>query len=151
MAWLEARGAQVVGVDVSTGMLRTARAAVRGALVEADMRSLPFADGSFDAVWCMAALLHVPKVEAAGVLSEIARVLADGGLLALGLRQGTGEGWQPGPPGWHERYFALYEADELAGLLRAAGFVAGAIDANDGGHARWLTTIATRTTVVTRV
>jgi len=144
MAWLEARGASVVGLDVSAGMLGAARRVVRGELVQADMRELPLPDGSFDAVWCMAALLHVPKAEAHGVLGEMRRVVRDRGLLALGVKQGDGEGWVEGPPGWDPRYFALYEVDELVALLADAGFGAGPVGANDGGRAQWLTVIATR-------
>ncbi len=144
MAWLEARGASAVGLDVSGGMLAAARAQVRGELVQGDMRALPFAAASFDAVWCMAALLHVPKAEAPGVLAEVARVLRADGLFAVGLKQGDGEGWEAGPTGWADRYFALYEPDELVALLARAGFVAGSIAANDGGRARWLTAVATR-------
>ena len=49
--------------------------------VGVDMRSMPFADGSFDAVYEITALVFVPDPEAA--LFEMARVLCPGGLLLL--------------------------------------------------------------------
>ena len=49
--------------------------------VRGDARRLPFADGSFDAVCCYAALYLVP--EPFTVLSELLRVLAPGGRLAV--------------------------------------------------------------------
>src|SRR3712207_6650627 len=47
MAWMETRGARVTGVDLSSGMLREARAGVRGDLAQMDMRKLALADGRF--------------------------------------------------------------------------------------------------------
>ena len=76
-----------VGVDVSETMLtRGARDSAReGAgnvvLVRAEATALPFADDSFDAVCCFAAL-HL-FADPFGALDEIARVLAPGGRIAL--------------------------------------------------------------------
>jgi ubiquinone/menaquinone biosynthesis C-methylase UbiE len=73
--------AQVVGIDVSQGMLDVAwRRVGRGtALLQGDVRELPFADGEFDLVVCTRVLTHVWNVGAA--LSEINRVLRPGGFL----------------------------------------------------------------------
>ena len=49
--------------------------------VGADMMSLPFADGTFDAVYEITALVFVPDPERA--LKEMARVVRPGGLLLL--------------------------------------------------------------------
>jgi ubiquinone/menaquinone biosynthesis C-methylase UbiE len=137
MAWFEAAGATVVGLDVSAGMIRHARTAVRGRLVEADMRALPFEGASFEGVWCIASLLHVPKGDAPLVLAEARRVLVDGGALALSVKQGTGERWEAGPAGWPDRFFARYEAVELAALVDDAGFVAGPIRSSKGTADQW--------------
>src|SRR6266508_6505626 len=62
---LAAHGHLLAGSDVSTVALRRARAecarrGVRAALVPADMRALPFADGSFEGVVCAdSALPHL--------------------------------------------------------------------------------------------
>jgi SAM-dependent methyltransferase len=145
LAWFEARGVAATGVDLSEGMLREARTRVRGRLERADLRALPFADGSFDAVWCMAALLHLPKAEAPVALAELHRVLRPGGLLAVTLKRGAGEGLEPGLVGWPDRFFARYEAPELVALLAAGGFEAGPVTETVTPVDRWLGTIATRT------
>ncbi|MDP9379783.1 MAG: class I SAM-dependent methyltransferase [Chloroflexota bacterium] len=107
MAWLEARGARVTGVDLSTGMLEEARRRVRGELLQMDMRRLSFPDGHFHGVWCMASMLHLPKAEAPLALGEVHRVLVPGGALALSVQEGEGERWESGPYDPHvERFFA---------------------------------------------
>ncbi len=97
MAWLEAQGAVVIGIDLSPGMLAQARSRVRGDLMRMDMRRLDFPTGHFQGAWCMASLLHLPKHEALGVLGEIRRVLVPGGVLHLSLQEGDGEGWETAP------------------------------------------------------
>ena len=70
------------GVDIEPAQLAFARghlerAGVEATLVEADARALPFADDSFDHVWMMWFLEHVP--DPPEVLREAKRVLAPGG------------------------------------------------------------------------
>ncbi len=81
--WLRARGAEVVGTDLSAGMLGHAVAAahhtgVTVALVHADACRLPFAGGSFDLA--CSAFGAVPFVADSGqLMTEVARVLRPGG------------------------------------------------------------------------
>ena len=73
-------GRTVVGVDLSAEELRLARRRGAGPLVRADVRVLPFRDGSVDVVTSALGLVVVqPLVE---VLAEAARVLRFGGVLA---------------------------------------------------------------------
>lgn len=81
--WLRAQGANVVGLDISAGMLRHAATANESSgigvpLVQASADQLPFADGSFDLA--CSAFGAVPFVADAGtVFGEVARVLGPGG------------------------------------------------------------------------
>ncbi|MGN6607091.1 MAG: class I SAM-dependent methyltransferase [Jatrophihabitans sp.] len=81
--WLVGQGARPVASDLSSGMLRQARAAsartgVEVPLVQADARALPFPDASFDIVFT--AFGAVPFVaDSAAVMAEAARVLRAGG------------------------------------------------------------------------
>lgn len=84
---MAAAGGRVVGLDVSTEMLRVAaeRAAAAGvtlALLRGDAQALPFAAGSFRAVLAVHVLHLLPDWRAA--LAEIVRVLGPGGLLVQG-------------------------------------------------------------------
>jgi ubiquinone/menaquinone biosynthesis C-methylase UbiE len=72
--------AHATGLDVSPGMLRTARE--RGLrVVLGSATRLPFADQSFDLVCSFKVLAHVPDVDLA--LREIARVTRPGGRMIL--------------------------------------------------------------------
>ena len=78
---------RVCGVDISAGMLREARAAVRASghahieLVESDAVHLPqYGTGTFDAVTCAAGLLYMPVAEA---LREWYRLVKPGRLVAF--------------------------------------------------------------------
>ena len=52
-------------------------------LAQADIAQLPFAAASFDAVVSMDVIVHFPRGEEHRAMSELVRVLAPGGLLAL--------------------------------------------------------------------
>jgi SAM-dependent methyltransferase len=76
------RPRQLVGVDTDPELLAVARHAIArdrlpAEVVRADVRSLPFADRSFDVVIDFGTCYHIPQSEHA--VAEIERVLAPGG------------------------------------------------------------------------
>jgi SAM-dependent methyltransferase len=74
----------VIALDITPEMLHAARpasAVARAALVLADARALPVADGSADAIFAAGLVNHLPDTEAG--LRELARVTRPGGLLVL--------------------------------------------------------------------
>lgn len=87
---LHGRGYEVYGVDLSPDMARTAgrlfqEAHGRAARVAAaDLENLCFADATFDLVVLAGVIEYLPDPERA--LSEIARVLAPGGVLIISVR-----------------------------------------------------------------
>ena len=148
MAWLEAHGAIVTGIDLSSGMLAEAKNRVRGTLLEMDMRNLGFPDGSFDVVWSIASLLHIPKAEASGVIGEFNRVLRPGGYLVLSLQEGAGEQWEssylyPEYAGV-ERFFARYSPEEVAELLERGTFSLCERQTDQSNGKGWLSFIGRR-------
>jgi len=77
-AALVARSA--VGLDLSRGMLGQARAR-NLKVVQGSVTAVPLPSASFDLVYCMKVLAHIPPIEAA--IAELARVLRPGGHLLL--------------------------------------------------------------------
>lgn len=120
MLLLRDRGAEVVGLDLSAGMLRTAGLA---GVVQADMRRLPVRTGVLDGVWSQAALLHVPRADVPAALAEFRRVLAPTGLLHLVVSEGEGQGWEAHRYGSAlPRWFVHHSEEKLRELLNTAGF-----------------------------
>jgi SAM-dependent methyltransferase len=74
----------VVGLDLSIPMLREAVRSTTNehvAYLRADAHHLPFADDTFDAACCLAALYLIP--DPLQVIDEMTRVLKPGGILAI--------------------------------------------------------------------
>ncbi len=139
---LTERGLRACGFDLSHRMLTAGGAA--GDLAQADMRALPVGDVALDAVWCAAALLHLPREQAPSALAEFARVLRPGGELVLAVAEGDGEGWEASPyaaPG--HRWFVLHRLEPLRDLLEAAGFTVTGVSRRTS-HRDWLTLRAHR-------
>ena len=138
---LRGRGARAVGLDLSFGMLR-AQSLSRA--VQGDLRALPMRDRAVDAVWCQAALLHVPRPDVPRVLGEFARVTRPSGVLHLGVSEGDGERWEHGAYGSdRSRWFVHHGLDPLRTLLAEAGWTV--VDTERLQHVRdWLYVLAHR-------
>lgn len=77
-------GFSVTGVDFSTFALDRARESATALPIEfqrGDLTRLSFPDDSFDAVFCMGVLMHIPDLEAA--TSELVRTAKPGGWIVL--------------------------------------------------------------------
>lgn len=85
--WLLARGAKVTGIDVAPAIVADAVARNPGLdAVVADVRSLPFAEASFDVVFSGSTLDHFESAaDIQTAIGELRRVLRPGGTLILTL------------------------------------------------------------------
>lgn len=127
------RGARVTGVDISDGMLDSARrrAAACGASVEwrrASAESLPYDPGTFDIVLAVTILCFVKNP--LQVVQEVSRVLRPGGWFVIG-ELGRYSSWAIsrrvrgwlGSSTWRDAHF--WTLGELQQLLQQAGFQIG--------------------------
>ena len=128
-------GVRLHGVDIEPKQLDYARghlerAGVEATLVEADATALPFGDESFDHVWMMWFLEHVP--EPVAVLREARRVLVpDGTIIAIEVDYSTCRA-EPSTPAFEALIRAMVQGmaaagwsdagRRLPGWLREAGF-----------------------------
>lgn len=123
--YLRDQGAEVLGVDLSPGMLAQARR------LNPD---IPFQLGNFlaltgvpDGAWAgiaaFYALIHAPREAVTAVLRELRRVLQPDGRLLLAFHLGQEvrhlDEWWEQPV---SADFVFFETDEMIGYLRAAGF-----------------------------
>lgn len=115
-------GLNAIGLDRSLNLLREAQRRGAAPWCLGDLRQLPFANDVFHGVWACASLLHLPKEEMPLALRELQRVMIQDGTLWLAVKAGTDTEMVADWAG-HERFFAYYDQNELARLVRDAGFV----------------------------
>ncbi|MFI7119859.1 class I SAM-dependent methyltransferase [Amycolatopsis sp. NPDC049868] len=134
--YLIGRGATVVAGDLSEELLRhtRCRCAVAGAVL-CDLLTLPLAGGVFDGVWACASVLHLPSETHPHVFSEIHRVLTPGGVTAISLKEGDGEGWARSDRMPSPRWFSLRRPEAVVDELAAAGFVSAQV--SPSGRGSW--------------
>jgi cyclopropane fatty-acyl-phospholipid synthase-like methyltransferase len=113
---------RVTGVDISAEQIALAERYVPDAtLVCADMTTLDFAAGTFDAVVAFYALTHVPREEHAALLGKIAAWLRPGGLLFATM--GADDSPDMVEPDWlgAPMFFSHFDAEHNRDLVRRAG------------------------------
>jgi SAM-dependent methyltransferase len=137
---LAAAGHRVTGVDISDVQIERAGRLVPGAaFLRADATEIDFPPGSFDAVVCLYALIHMPLDRQPRLLRDIARWLRPGGWLLAITGQtawtGTEDNWLGGPA---TMWWSQADAGSYRSWLGQAGLeVTGQqfVPEGDGGHA----------------
>jgi SAM-dependent methyltransferase len=87
--YLHERGVQMLGIDLSPGMIGWARK--RSPEIEfrvGDMRALDLPDGALAGIVAFYSLIHIGESEMVPTLRELRRVLAPGGLLLIAFHIG---------------------------------------------------------------
>jgi len=115
--YFQDRGMQVVCTDLSTEMARLSKQKrLRVCLM--DFTRLAFSPRSFDVVYALNCLLHVPKAELVDVLLGIRAILRPDGLFYMGVYGGydfegvwEDDGYEP------RRFFAFYTDEHLQAVL----------------------------------
>jgi SAM-dependent methyltransferase len=106
-------GLTVVCTDLSPEMVKLCRA--RGlAAYTMDFLSLDFPDGSFDAIYALNCLLHVPRKDLPKVLRALQALLKPAGLFYLGVYGGKdSEGVWPQDHHDPKRFFSFHTDEQL--------------------------------------
>jgi SAM-dependent methyltransferase len=120
---LAAAGHAVTGVDISDVQVERARRLVPdGNFIRADASEAAFPPGSFDAVVCLYALIHLPLAAQPGLLQRIAGWLRPSGLLLATAGQdawtGTEDNWLGGQA---TMWWSQADAATYRGWLEQAG------------------------------
>ena len=115
------RGFGVIGVDLAPANVGLMRAQGLDG-VAGSLYALPFPDGSFDALWTMSTFVHVPHDRFDEAMTELLRVVAPGGPLAIGTWGGLDF---EGVPEFGElrpfRFFSLAVHDRWRSMLQRRG------------------------------
>lgn len=107
--------AKITALDISAQMLAQVPTGIER--VQNGLLSLPFADGSFDAVLCVEALEHAVNIQ--GAVHELSRVLSPEGRLVI-IDKNAEKLGKLQMPHW-EKWF---RAQELVSLLQSDGLIA---------------------------
>lgn len=138
------RHLNAVGLDASSELAAIAANFSGCPVVVADMEQMPFAEGSFDAVWASASILHISRANLAQTLRDVRRVLKSGGRFFSSVKLGQGQERDR-----YGRYFSYFEADEWLAFLAAAGFwktdLVRDTERMEEGGKQWVRTLSYRT------
>jgi SAM-dependent methyltransferase len=122
--YLQDRGVEVCGVDLSPAMVERARRLTPGVeFRQGDMMTLDISDGAWAGIVAFYSIIHIPRSDMAQALGELSRVLRPGGILLLAFHIGDDsihlDEW------WGQKVcvdFFFFRSDEMATYLREAGF-----------------------------
>ncbi len=114
------RGYKVVGIDLSEKLLEIARKNAPTAEFRLmDIANINFPDESFEGIWNVASLLHVPKEEVPNAVNGFYRTLKNGGLLYVKAKEGDGETFPKDTRnGGVEKFWSFFHKEELESLLK---------------------------------
>jgi SAM-dependent methyltransferase len=103
------KGLDTFSIDLSPEMIKLCQEKGLNAKVM-NFAKLDFPDESFDCIWALNCLLHVPKENLEGVLTEIKRVIKPSGLFYMGVYGGKNqEGIWEEDPYSPKRFFSFLE------------------------------------------
>ena len=115
--YFQQQGLDVTGIDISPAMIALCKnKGVQAFLM--DMESLTFGSNSFDGIWAVTSVLHVPKKNVPKVATEFYRVLRDSGILFLCLKEGDCERFLPDKnDATTGRFFAFWKEEEICSIF----------------------------------
>ncbi|NJC82023.1 class I SAM-dependent methyltransferase [Planosporangium mesophilum] len=129
-AYLAGRGAEVVGIDLSPGMVEVARRRNPGLRFEVgSLTALPVPDATWAGAVCAYSIIHVPSGRRPVAYAELARAIAPGGWLLISFHLSDADrsaGETAHLDDWWgtevDLDFHFLDQDEVADGLTEAGF-----------------------------
>ncbi len=121
--YLHDRNVPVMGIDLSSAMVETARRRNPGIeFRQADIRRSGFADETIGGIVAFYSIIHIPRSEVVATLSEMRRVVRPGGLLLLAFHIGDTVLHLDELFGKRVSLdFVFFETSEMSGFLEQAG------------------------------
>ncbi len=118
------KGFDTYGIDLSKKMIDKAKMFEKKAKFKVmDILKMKFPEEYFDGVWASAILLHLSKDDVKIALKEIWKVLKKGGIVFIGVKEGSGQGLFGDKRYDNSRkFYSYYSEKEIRDLLNICGF-----------------------------
>lgn len=100
-------GLNVTPIDLSEEMVRICKEKGVDAQIM-DIEDLKFKENSFDGIWAVTSLLHVPKSKIEAVIKKLHSILKKDGILYVCVKEGHGEGFIEDKNSDTKRYFVFW-------------------------------------------
>ena len=115
--YFSSKGLNVTSIDISEEIINLCKEKGLNAFVM-DIEDLKFEDDSFDGIWAVTSLLHVPKPKITAVINKIYKILRKEGILYICVKEGEGEGLIKDKDSDSRRFFAFWKKEELLELFK---------------------------------
>jgi ubiquinone/menaquinone biosynthesis C-methylase UbiE len=114
--YFKERGLDVTAIDLSEEMIKLCKEKGIKAFVK-DIENLDFEDKSFDGIWAVTSLLHIPKSKLKEVIRKLNLILKNEGILYVCVKEGEGEDLIEDKSGNTSRFFAFWKEEEFMKLF----------------------------------
>lgn len=117
LEWFRENGLEAMGIDLSDSFIEICSS--KGLNVrKMDMEQPLLYPHSFDGLWAVTSLLHVPKEKVPVVIKEWARLLKPNGILFLVVKEGSGEGYrEDSVNGSKNKWVSFFTEEEIKKLF----------------------------------
>ncbi len=120
---LIAKGYDYTGIDVSQALLKVAKKVnPKATFLQKSVYDLDFPEDTFDGFWASAVLLHVPRDRIDEVLSNLHRVVRNGGIGFISIKQGKGQKFEEYEPQKLPRLFVYWQDRKFQKVLKRNNF-----------------------------
>ncbi len=120
--YFKEKGLDVIGIDLSEKMIELCKEKGIEAFV-CDIEDLPFNSKSFDGIWAVTSLLHIPKSRIRNVITKLNLILKEEGIMYVCVKEGEGEGLLEDKSKATSRFFAFWKEDEFFKLFEDCFFL----------------------------
>ncbi len=120
LEWFRENGLEAMGIDLSDSFIEICSS--KGLNVrKMDMEQPLLYPQSFDGIWAVSSLLHVPKEKVPAVIKGWARLLKPNGILFLSVKEGSGEGYrEDAVNGGKNKWTSFFTEEELKKLFSSS-------------------------------
>ena len=116
-------GLDIIGVDISKGMVEEAKKRVDAQIKKMDLLKLKFKKNNFDGVWCVMTLNLIPKEDINLAITQMNNVLVLNGIVFISVKEGQGVQVKQDKRYDNEtKVLVLYKLGELEQTLKDNGF-----------------------------